>query len=163
MMRPSNRTVSLIVALGSTLALASPASALDCGTRLVTVGDGEAYVRSICGEPEAISTHTESRTDFVAYPSTQGRGVLGSAVTVNVQIDVWVYDFGSTRFMEQLTFANGVLRAMGPLGYGTVGGGRRRRESLERHGSLFGSPELSPRLAPLLAIFVSRRDVLTRA
>ncbi len=140
------------------LGVTSPVAALDCGSRLVAVGDGAGYVRGICGEPEMVSSHTESRTDFVAYPG-RGVGVYGSSVTVNVQIDVWVYDFGSTRFMEELTFANGVLRALRPLGYGSVAGNRRRRDSLAREGALLRSPA---RLG-IPAILADRRDALARA
>jgi hypothetical protein len=156
----SSSFAALSLALLS-LAAPSSAAALDCGTRLVTLGDSQAYVRSICGEPESISSHTESRTDFAAVPSrSDGRGVIGSAITINVQVDVWIYDFGRTRFMEEMTFANGVLRSSRSLSYGTSGGDRRRRESLDRHGSLLlPSWDLprSPAIAP------TRRRLLVRA
>jgi hypothetical protein len=144
----------------SSLAFALPAAALDCGTRLVTLGDGQGYVRSICGEPESISTHTESHTNFAGVTVRDGRAFYGSASTVSVQIDVWVYDFGRTRFMEEMTFANGVLRSSRALSYGTVRGDRRRRDSLEREGSLLLR---MPALPGSPAILPGRRDVLTRA
>lgn len=154
----SARTLASLFAASSVLAIASPAAALDCGMRLVTLGDGQGYVRSICGEPDSVSSHTESRTDFAGVTVRDGQAFYGSGVTVTVQIDVWVYDFGRTRFMEEMTFANGVLRSSRPLGYGSVGGDRRRRDSLERHGSV-----LPTRRSLLAAIVRDRRDALTRA
>jgi hypothetical protein len=128
-----------LAALPLSLALvvvgAAPASALDCGHRLVTTGDSEGYVRSICGEPESVMTRTESRTQFVTSPYGDQGALVGSATTVTIQIDVWTYDFGSTRFREELTFADGILRSSRPLGYGTARGDRRRRDSL-REGAL---------------------------
>jgi hypothetical protein len=116
---------ALLSALALAAALpASSASALDCNRRLVVVGDPAIYVRDICGEPAQITTRTESRTQFVSLP---GRGaVIGAAHTVTVEIEVWIYDFGPRRFMEELTFENGILRSLRPLGYG------RRRASLDR-------------------------------
>ncbi|MDQ3032345.1 MAG: DUF2845 domain-containing protein [Myxococcota bacterium] len=115
--------LALFAAIGI-CALASPAAALDCGQRLVTVGDSAAHVRAVCGEPISVMTRTETRTQFVAGP-VAGGGTAGSVISVTVQIDVWVYDFGRRRFMEELTFENGYLQRMRALGYGTGAGGRR--------------------------------------
>jgi hypothetical protein len=94
------------------------AAALDCGRRLILVGDAMARVRALCGEPASISTRTESRTVFGA--ARRVGGSFGEAHTVTIQVEVWVYDFGPRRFMEELTFADGVLRGTRSLGYGTV-------------------------------------------
>lgn len=129
MTRPA--TVRLGLALFAAVgiaATASPAAALDCGQRLVTIGDSAAHVRAVCGEPASTMTRTETRTQFVAAP-VPGGGTAGSVVSVTVQIDVWVYDFGRRRFMEELTFENGYVQRMRALGYGTGAG---RRGALER-------------------------------
>ncbi len=103
---------------------ATPASALSCGNRLVVVGDSAAEVRGVCGEPMSMMTRTETRTQFVAG-TVPGGGSAGQVISVTVQIDTWVYDFGRRRFMEELIFENGVLIRMRSLGYGTSSGGRR--------------------------------------
>jgi hypothetical protein len=103
------------------------AHALSCGSRLVEVGDSSVYVRSVCGDPTAMSTRTETRS---AWAGTGPYG-YGYGQSVTVQIEVWVYDFGPTRFMEELTFENGVLRSERALGYGTPRGGSHRREHHE--------------------------------
>lgn len=109
--------------------LGSPgeAHALNCGSRLVEVGDSSVYVRSVCGDPTAMSTRTETRS---AWAGTGPYG-YGYGQSVTVQIEVWVYDFGPTRFMEELTFENGVLRSERALGYGTARGSSHRREHHE--------------------------------
>jgi len=104
--------------------LASSAHALECGSRIVVRGDREHQVVAVCGEPQSVVTRTETRTVYGAAPTPSG-GHVGSAYTVTVQIDVWVYDFGPSRFMEELTFENGVLVSLRPIGRGTTSGRSR--------------------------------------
>ena len=94
------------------------ASALDCGQRLVVRGDREAYVRSVCGEPQSATTRTETRS-VGSYGRVPQGGFVGAFNTVTIQIDTWIYDFGPSRFMEELVFENGVLTTSRPLGPGT--------------------------------------------
>lgn len=96
----------------------SGAEALDCGRRLVLTGDPMTRVRTLCGEPTSITTRTESRTVFGAVH--RAGGSFGEAHTVTIQVEVWVYDLGPRRFMQELTFADGILRSTRTLGYGTV-------------------------------------------
>lgn len=114
----------------------SGAEALDCNRRLILVGDPMTRVRTLCGEPASITTRIESRTVF----GTVGRagGAFGEAHTVTIQVEVWVYDFGPRRFMEELTFADGTLRGTRALGYGTVRAEirRDRRRAVEAGASV---------------------------
>ncbi len=100
--------------------LASSAHALECGSRIVVRGDREHQVVAVCGEPQSVMTRTETRTVYGAARTPSGH--VGSAYTVTVQIDVWIYDFGPSRFMEELTFENGVLVSLRPIGRGTSAG-----------------------------------------
>jgi hypothetical protein len=102
----------------ASLGFATPASALDCGARLVLPGDTAAYVRSVCGEPASIVTRTESRTVFDASRGTAG--VSGRSRTETVTIEVWTYDFGPSRLMQALTFESGVLRSIETLRGGSA-------------------------------------------
>jgi hypothetical protein len=127
-MRNENIGIFGAVVVAGAIALSTgTAHALSCDGRLVEVGDSEAYVRSVCGEPTLVHTRTEMRTAFVGAPY-YGYAV-GYAQTVPVQVDVLVYDFGPTRFVDELTFENGVLRADRIAGYGTVAAARARREA----------------------------------
>jgi hypothetical protein len=126
--------LGFVLALVSVAVLPGAASALSCNGRLVEVGDSEGYVRSICGEPTAATTRMEMRSAFVGYPygyapSPYGYPYGGYAQAVSVQVDVLVYDFGPTRFIDELTFENGVLRADRIAGYGTVSAAHVRREA----------------------------------
>lgn len=115
----------------ASFAAMSSASALDCGQRLVVRGDREAYVRSVCGEPQSASTRTETRTVGGYNRTAPGVATYG-ATTVTVQIDTWIYDFGPSRFMEELTFENGILTISRPIGPGTPRPALRGRKALTK-------------------------------
>lgn len=120
--------ISFLLGFGLALSLApSSAFALNCGQRLVVVGDSSAHVLGVCGDPYTVQTRTATRTRYVQQE--QGGVAFGSIVTESVQIDVWVYNFGPRRFMEELTFENGILVSMRALGYGHVP--RRQRSTSE--------------------------------
>jgi len=112
---------------GAIFGVPTTAQALSCDGRLVESGDNIAYVREVCGEPTYVSSHQEMRSVYGAYAGRYG--YYGQQVGTTVQVDVLVYDFGPTRFIEELTFENGVLRAERIAGYGTTAGARARREA----------------------------------
>ena len=130
------RALGACIALGIGLTALAPARAhaLSCDGRLVEVGDSEAYVRSVCGEPTTIMTRMETRAAVMPYGyypyGHPGYGYVPYGyATTTVQVDVLVYDFGPTRFIDELTFENGVLRADRIAGYGTVAAAHARREA----------------------------------
>jgi hypothetical protein len=130
---------TLVPALLLALWLApSPAAAFWCRGYLVLEGDRAHEVRARCGEPASVIATTEETTTFVGGRGrVDGTGVFGgTAVSRTIAVETWIYDFGPTRFMEELRFENGVLVRLTRLGYGT------RRSSVE-------TPPRSSRLAEL--------------
>jgi hypothetical protein len=111
----------LAVPMAITMA-ASTAHALSCGDRLVTQGDSATYVRAVCGEPTSLISNAG-----YPPPAAWGRFATRSAI-----VETWVYDFGPERFMEELTFVNGILMNDRTLGMGTDHGAQviaeRQRE-----------------------------------
>ena len=133
----------------ASLGAAPTAHAFWCEGSLVLVGDTMVGVRSACGEPASATTRIET-TSFCSCCAggVHVRGPhFGLLTTRTTQIDVWVYDFGYTRFMEQLEFEGGVLRRMSRLGRGS----RTRRDRVDRRIELPRTPptvwrrELGPR------------------
>ena len=86
------------------LALALPAGAQDsmrCGSRLVSVGDGKDKVRTLCGEPtDAAFVGTMGRRAFPSHGSSD-QPYFGPA-WLEVPVEVWTYNFGSTRLLRKL-------------------------------------------------------------
>lgn len=75
--------------------VAGASGSLRCGSYLVSIGDPVDMVRARCGPP--------------SYRYDTATGV------------VWIYNFGSNRFLEQLRFLNGRLADITSHGYGFKG------------------------------------------
>jgi hypothetical protein len=91
-----------------------PAWALRCGNRLVDLGEPSAAVLQKCGTPDT----TERRVIYRVLPDADAFGSVRSLVYVPVVIDVWVYNFGRQRFMQEFSFEDGRLVDIQSLGYG---------------------------------------------
>ncbi len=89
--------------------VSSQTFALRCGSKLVGLGDRKHEVIRICGEPSFTDSFDEP---IVAY------GYGGYQQRVTQRVDVWTYNFGQNRFMQELVFEGGVLRRINRLGYG---------------------------------------------
>jgi len=91
------------------LVASSGAFAMRCGTRLIVGGDRDFQVRERCGAPFWID-------DYV------GVDVLGARTPlerqIDVQFEVWYFNFGPRQLMRRLVFRDGVLQREETLGYG---------------------------------------------
>jgi hypothetical protein len=98
------------------------ADGMRCGTKLVSDGDTLYEVHSRCGDPKFSVRRMEQRTvrHWVGGPCAPGAARCGGFVerTIEVQIDEWTYDFGSTQFVRYLTFEQGVLVKVDTGSYG---------------------------------------------
>lgn len=79
--------------------------ALKCNTKIISIGDRIHRIHRLCGEP--------TYTDFYDKPITN----LGFA-NAFTHVDVWTYNFGPQRFMQELVFEDGILRYINRLEYG---------------------------------------------
>lgn len=76
---------------------------LRCGSRLVSVGMIAAKVEALCGKP--------AYRDVEGYELPYNRGY-------DSDVEVWTYNFGSNRLLQQLQFRNGQLESIRSDGYG---------------------------------------------
>ena len=97
--------ITVTIALSFNYCLAS--DFLRCGSKLVGVGDSKAKVFIICKKPD----FTEKFSKTIK---------TNSNTTVTVEWEIWTYNFGPSRFMQEVTFENGKLIKIKELGYGTV-------------------------------------------
>lgn len=97
------------------------ADSLSCKSRIVSTGDSTYQVRSVCGEPDAITRRVEMRTvrHSVPVPCHGGQSCWRTVErTLEVIVDEWTYDFGRRRFIQYLTFENGRLERVVSGSYG---------------------------------------------
>lgn len=89
--------------IATLLFFSGQALALKCGTKFVDIGDRKHKVLYKCGEPSYTDFY-EQASPVYPYPMQQ--------------IEVWTYNFGSNKFMQELIFRNGKLQRINTLGYG---------------------------------------------
>ncbi|MGA9421847.1 MAG: DUF2845 domain-containing protein [Rhodanobacteraceae bacterium] len=98
---------TLVVAI---LILTSPAAfALRCGSNVVKQGLQDFQVRARCGDP-FWSDRYEAVDVLGAHGPVERQ--------IEVQYEVWYYNFGPTHLMRRLVFRDGVLEREETLGYG---------------------------------------------
>jgi len=116
--RPRDLPVALVAAV---LLLAVPPGAtaddtMRCGTRLVSSGDGKDKVRTLCGEPTSISfVGMQSAPRY--YYGPYDYSYFGPGV-VEVPVEVWTYNFGSSKLLRKLRFVGDELDQIRTDGYG---------------------------------------------
>lgn len=88
--------------------------ALRCGNALVSIGDYKYDVYGKCGAPESVDT----RTTVIGHKLHFPHRTLDIEQYDEVQVETWIYNFGSMRFKHYLLFENGVLVEIKTLGRG---------------------------------------------
>jgi Protein of unknown function (DUF2845) len=100
--------------------LPNPAIADDtmrCGTRIVSVGDGKDRVRSLCGEPTSVAfVGTIGRRSYPDY-DPYDYSYVGPA-WVELPVELWTYNFGSTKLLRKLRFVGDELVEIRTDGHG---------------------------------------------
>ena len=104
---------ALFVALGPA---AQAEDSMRCGARLVRAGDRKDTVRTLCGEPTSVSlagVQTAPRYFYGPYDySYFGPG------WIEVPVEVWTYNFGSSKLLRKLRFVGDNLDYIWTDGYG---------------------------------------------
>jgi hypothetical protein len=100
--------------LALSLCSINAAFALRCGHQLVELGDYKGDVLARCGAPESIATRTKIVGSTLRHPLR----TLDLQQYEEIQIEEWVYNFGSLRLQQYLRFENGELTEIKSLGRG---------------------------------------------
>ncbi len=76
-----------------------------CGNRIVKEEDTMEKVLEVCGEPA-----TKERTWIQRAPQYELGGQYYSFPgTEDVPVDLWTYDLGSNKFLQQVRFIDGIV------------------------------------------------------
>jgi hypothetical protein len=124
--RPCKSLLPFALAAASLL-LPATATAMRCGTALISKGDIRAKVLKYCGEPTQTSEHYGLRQGFyvrsgVTLRTTNGTVSRGQHYYPYGQIEVlvedWIFNLGPNRLMRHITFENGIVVEVETLDYG---------------------------------------------
>jgi hypothetical protein len=100
------------------------ASAMRCGSRLISEGDPRERLLNECGPPSNVETWEEERYyNYDAPPPSylyKEFERYGNAyrVKVIVRVELWAYNYGPSRFMDYVRIENGRVRQIYSGGYG---------------------------------------------
>ena len=101
---------------------AAPARAEDsmrCGSKLVTVSDGKDKVRALCGEPSSVSFQgVIRRAPRYEYGYGYNRYDYYGPGVIEMPVEVWTYNFGSSKLLRKLRFVGDELDDIRTDGYG---------------------------------------------
>jgi len=110
--------MALVALLASGGAHAS--DTMRCGSRLISTGDGKDKVRTLCGEPTSVSfVGMIGRRGYPGY-TTDGQydySYFGPA-WVELPVEVWTYNFGSSKLLRKLRFVGDELVEIRTDGHG---------------------------------------------
>jgi hypothetical protein len=109
-------TAAMLLAVGPGPTVRAEDS-MRCGSRLVSVGDAKNKVRTLCGEPSDIAfAGTIGRR---GYPNSgqYDYSYFGPA-WIEVPVEIWTYNFGSSKLLRRLRFVGDELVAIDTAGYG---------------------------------------------
>ncbi len=113
-----------IIVLFTLMAWVVPAQAMRCGSRLISEGDPRDKVLNECGPPTRVEEWEEERYDWFDRfpPSDRYRHFerYGNAfrVRIHVRVELWTYNHGPSRFIDQVRLENGIVHKVFSGGYG---------------------------------------------
>ena len=107
---------------------AAPADAMRCRNKLVNEGDPMAKVADLCGKPTQTSTRRILRSGFPRQnldadssrdrTATERELVVHNYSYVEIEVEVWLYNQGSSRLMREIVFLDNRVVEINTLGRG---------------------------------------------
>jgi hypothetical protein len=126
MIKPSRHWLLLL-----SLIISQPALALRCGAYVINEGMDKSEVYNKCGQATSVESHIETRSSgtFIqnqpyygnqrnSYPNNNFSYGQSNVVQIEVVVEEWFYNFGSSRIQQSLRFENGKLMEIRNLGRG---------------------------------------------
>ena len=94
------------------VAVAAPAHAFRCGSRIITRGDHADKILRYCGEPVAVHTWLKQRS------YTMDSGVVVRGALEEIVVEEWTLNLGPRYFMRVVRLEDGYVEEIKALGYG---------------------------------------------
>jgi hypothetical protein len=108
-------TKRIMLAVVACLPALAAAQSLRCGGKIIGEGASRAEVTASCGNPVQVD---QKSVYYRPIASTGNQANPGVASTVEVQVEVWTYNFGPNRLMQRIRFEDGLVVRIESLRYG---------------------------------------------
>jgi hypothetical protein len=102
----------LMLALLGFLPALAASQTIRCSDKIIGRGSSRFEVASLCGDPAQVDHKTVYNSISGATP-----GLLAGS-SVEVQVELWTYNFGPNKLMQRILFEDGVVVRIESLGYG---------------------------------------------
>jgi hypothetical protein len=102
----------LMVTVVACIPALSMAQSLRCDGKIISQGSIRAQVAALCGDPAQVVQKS------VYYRPLASVDYRANPITVEVQVEVWIYNFGPDRLMQRIRFEDGLVVRIESLGYG---------------------------------------------
>lgn len=112
---PAPFAPTLLFAGLACLATGPAEAAMRCGNKLISEGDTRGELLTRCGEPAEVTRNVALRPPIFWEGGRPWRVPGGD---IEVQIEIWTYNFGSTQLMRRVTLEDGIVKQIDTLGYG---------------------------------------------
>lgn len=107
----------IVGALGAASARAE--DSMRCGSKLISVSDGKDKVRTLCGEPSSITFQgVIRRAPRYEYGYGSNRYDYYGPGVIDMPVEVWTYNFGTSKLLRKLRFVGDELDEIRTDGYG---------------------------------------------
>jgi hypothetical protein len=90
------------------------AQSFRCSDRIISTGATRAEVSGLCGDPAQV----EHKTIYNNVSAAVGQSSAVAGSTVEVQVELWIYNFGPNKLMQRVRFEDGIVVHIDSLGYG---------------------------------------------
>jgi hypothetical protein len=105
----------LMLAVAACLPALVTAQSLRCDGKIISEGASRAEVAALCGDPVQVD---QKSVYYRPIASTGNQANPRAASAVEVQVEVWTYNFGPNRLMQRIRFEDGLVVRIESLGYG---------------------------------------------
>jgi len=112
-------SVVLAAALMTNAGQAKAEDSMRCGSKLISVSDGKDKVRTLCGEPTSVSFEgVIRRAPRYQYGYGLNRYEYSGPGVVEMPVELWTYNFGTSKLLRKLRFVGDALEEIRTDGYG---------------------------------------------
>ena len=111
-MQPLKIQIILSLTVCLVLGLYGSAFAMRCGTKLIDIGDSKERVLEYCGPPSQVVVTDRGYSTHDRYIAGMGETTYGTSLSgfKPFVAEEWIYNFGSTNFVQHLRFKNNTLK-----------------------------------------------------
>ncbi len=87
---------------------------LRCSNKIVSEGTTSQELATLCGEPAQVERKT------IYNDISTGTSHVAASTTVEIHLEMWIYNFGPNQLMERIWIQDGVITRIESLGrYGS--------------------------------------------